>query len=101
VRILRSLPSVSAIVVNAEIDIIVGYRGRNYVFELKSPTSVTHRARGSVREKQAALRARWTGQYDVVELGEEGDDIEWIKPILEIIGWRDNEQRRESISACS
>lgn len=81
---LRALPGVDVIVVNGEVDIIVGHAGRNYILELKSPTSVTHRSRGAVREKQAVLRERWPGQYDVVEVNPE--DPKWLAGVLKIIG---------------
>jgi hypothetical protein len=88
---LRELPGVDALVISAEIDIIVGHKGRNYILELKSPPEITHRARGSVREKQADLRARWPGQYDVVEI--DPDDPNWLKETLKIIGYRKRRTR--------
>ena len=87
---LRELPDVDAIIVNAEIDILIGYR-TNWIFELKSSRATSHRARGSVREKQADLRARWPGQYEVIEpeSTDEDDAVEEVfARILKIIGYR-------------
>jgi len=62
---LRKLPGVSAIVLNADIDLIVGYQGRNFLLEVKNPELKWNANRRTERQKQ--LRATWTGQYAVVK----------------------------------
>ena len=77
---LRSIPGVS-VAVNHD-DIIVGYKGRNYWFEVKNPArcfkadGITFR-KGVIKESQSKIRSTWMGQYDIV----------WsVEQILEKIG---------------
>lgn len=58
--IVRALEQVGATVLRIdEIDLIVGWRGSNYLLECKS-------RRGRLTEAQIKLRATWRGQYTVV-----------------------------------
>ena len=45
-------------------DLIVGFRGRNYLIEVKTPT-------GAVREGQRDFASSWRGQYAIVRTVEE------------------------------
>lgn len=46
-------------------DLVVGYRGRNYLFEVKNPNRPPSRRR--LRKSQADFQAAWRGQYTKVE----------------------------------
>ena len=51
-------------------DIFVGFKGRNYWFEIKDPRTVSPKS-GKIREKekkksQIELEQRWTGHYRIV-----------------------------------
>jgi len=52
-------------------DIICGYRGHNYWFEIKNPDGlfkadgVTFN-KGKIKKSQELIRRTWLGQYDVV-----------------------------------
>lgn len=82
---LRMVPGVGVVVVNGEIDFIVGRVGRNFIIERKSDPSVTHRPRGRLRPSQRRLRERWPGQYDV------SDSNDPFGEILAITGMRPKE----------
>lgn len=43
-------------------DLLVGYRGKNYLIEIKRPGK-----RGDLTENERALLSRWRGKYIVVE----------------------------------
>jgi len=51
-------------------DILVGYRGANYWFEIKDPDECANKDgvvfESSIRPKQKLLRATWRGQYSIV-----------------------------------
>ena len=64
-------------------DILVGYQGKTWWFELKDPKKVfkadgvTFKP-GTIREAQAKLRSTWRGHYSIV----------WsLQQILETIGY--------------
>jgi len=68
VAALRSLPGVT-VAVNHD-DILVGYQGRTYWYEIKNPDAVSKRT-GKVRESekkdsQKILENTWTGHYKIV-----------------------------------
>ncbi len=54
-----------------EVDIICGWRGQNFMFEIKDKDKlflkdgVTFR-KGAIKPSQSDLRRRWQGQYDIV-----------------------------------
>jgi len=61
VKELRSIGcSVLVISATCEVDIIVGWRGKNYLFEIK-------RIDKELRPNQKELHASWKGQIDRVE----------------------------------
>jgi hypothetical protein len=66
---LRALPGVSVAVEHD--DIIVGYQGRNYWFEVKNPETcfladgITFTAT-AIKKSQSKIRATWSGQYEIV-----------------------------------
>ena len=43
-------------------DLLVGYRGKNYLIEIKRPGK-----RGDLTENERALLSRWRGRYIVIE----------------------------------
>jgi hypothetical protein len=93
VALLRELPGVAVLVLNAEVDLIVGYRGRNYLLEVKRD----HKAK--LKPSQEKLRTTWPGQYSIVST---------IDDALAVIGRRtDNgneagaERRREESRSSS
>lgn len=61
VKELRSIGcTVFVISATCKIDIIVGWRGKNYLFEIKQPGK-------ELRPKQKGLHASWKGQIDRAE----------------------------------
>lgn len=59
--IIQALERVGATVevIGRPVDLLVGYRGKNYVFEVKT-------ARGQIRQGQRDFLDRWKGQAAVV-----------------------------------
>lgn len=52
-------------------DILVGYRGRTYWFEIKDPAKVLKKRdgglrKGALKESQEKLEQEWTGHFEVV-----------------------------------
>jgi hypothetical protein len=73
VRLLRKLPGVGVLVWNGDVDIIVGYRGRNYLLEVKNPTRP--KAHDKKSKIQQDLRRYWPGNYAVVESFEDALEV--------------------------
>ncbi|MCP4976783.1 MAG: hypothetical protein GY931_11530 [Maribacter sp.] len=68
VNSLRSIPNVT-VELNKD-DILVGYRGKNYWYEIKSPDAISKKT-GKVKEtslkpSQVVLRDTWEGHYKIV-----------------------------------
>lgn len=66
-EIVSALTAIGATVDRVErrpYDLVVGYRGHNYLLEVK-----THR--GKLKSSQIALQAAWRGQYAVVRSAQE------------------------------
>ena len=79
VKVLRTIPGLK--VESDHDDILVGFQGKNYWFEIKNPDSISKKTNKILdsrkKDHQIELEKNWTGQYDIVtSLGE----------ILEIIG---------------
>lgn len=58
-----------------EVDLIVGYRNRNYLLEVKSDTSV-------LKDSQKDILKDWEGQYDIVQTPEQALRVigaRWIR----------------------
>ena len=72
VKALRSVPGVTVAV--GHDDILVGYRGRTYWFEIKRPglrkKDGTWRS-GAIRPGQQKLLSEWAGHYSIVSSLEE------------------------------
>lgn len=68
VAALRKIPGVS-VAVNHD-DILVGYRGKTYWYEIKSSGAVSRRSgliKASAKQKsQKKLEINWTGHYEIV-----------------------------------
>jgi len=60
-----------SVMFGSECDIVCGWRGQNFMFEIKDPAKlfkadgVTFR-KGAIKESQSKLRKTWQGQYDIV-----------------------------------
>ena len=65
VKELRAVPGVSVWPVNARCDLIVGYCGRNYLFEVKDPGKPESARKLTDREQK--FHDEWQGQIAVVE----------------------------------
>ena len=67
---LRAVPGVS-IMQCSEIDLIVGFKGHNFLFELKNPDTafladgITFK-KGAIKESQSKIRRTWQGHYNIV-----------------------------------
>lgn len=81
VKALRQIPGVMVEV--GHDDILVGFRGKTYWFELKEPETVSkktgHILDSAKKPKQVELEQNWTGHYEIVH------SIEAILLTLEII----------------
>lgn len=70
IHALRSAPGVSVFDLSAMghgcSDIVVGWRGQNWLFEIKAP-----KKRRNLSPAQRRFRDGWTGQYAVVETADE------------------------------
>lgn len=67
-------------------DILVGFKGETFWFEIKNPdtvSTVTGEVRpSSVKAGQRELKASWQGHYDIVTT---------LAEILHKIGWRESD----------
>ena len=69
---LRSIPGVT-VEVNHD-DILVGYKGRTYWFEIKNPEVANANGRvfeSKIKDDQKRIRRTWTGHYKIVSTLEE------------------------------
>lgn len=58
--IVKALVDVGCSVLQVDaVDLVVGFRGRSYLLEVKTP-------RGELKPSQERIRAEWRGQYAVV-----------------------------------
>jgi len=68
VKTLRSIPGVTVQV--SMDDILVGYRGKNFWFEIKEPGTVSKKTgeinESAIKQTQKDLRENWKGQYSIV-----------------------------------
>jgi len=69
VRALRKIPGLS--VETGHDDIIIGYKGRNYWYEIKNPAEVKKdgtpvKRKNKTYDKQMNLQANFTGHYAIV-----------------------------------
>ena len=66
---LRDIPGVSVVSINqvggGVPDILVGYRGRNYLFEIKDPDQPLNKRK--LKNPQKTFHMEWRGQIAVVE----------------------------------
>lgn len=70
---LRNIPGVT--VITGHDDILVGFRGKTYWIELKSPGAVSKKTgkvkESCVRKSQKNIRTDWTGHYAICATLEE------------------------------
>ena len=68
VKALRKIPNVS--VEPGHDDILIGYLGRTYWFEIKCPDSAFNKdgsfKQGALKDYQKKLDANWSGHYKIV-----------------------------------
>jgi hypothetical protein len=73
VKELRKIPGVT-VEVNHD-DILVGYKGKTYWYELKDESAVSKKTgkilESSIKDSQKKLRAEWAGHYKIVSSLEE------------------------------
>lgn len=73
VKALRKIPGCK-VIIDMD-DILVGFRGRNYWFEIKDPEKALNKDRtwkkGALKPSQVELSATWPGQYNIVTSIEE------------------------------
>jgi hypothetical protein len=65
VKTLRSIPGVTVEILNGTIDICVGYKGKNYLFEIKRDKFA------KMRDSQVKFFSEWQGQIMRVECVDE------------------------------
>lgn len=69
---LRSIPGVSVLIVGAQtFDIIVGFQGRNYMYEIKRDK------KAKLKKTQDEFSKRWAGHWKRVETVEQIMDDVW------------------------
>lgn len=80
VKYLRSIPGVTVQV--SMDDILVGFRGKNFWFEIKEPGTVSKKTgkinESAIKQTQKDLREKWKGQYNIVH------SIEQIMEVMKI-----------------
>lgn len=70
VSYLRKIPGITVDIDHN--DILVGYKGKTYWFEIKNPVEITKKGRtrrnksGGTQERQEKLAATWRGHYQIV-----------------------------------
>ncbi len=64
VRLLNDIPGVKCDVLGQPVDLLVGYRGRNYLFEVKRPDKIGRKS--AYTEKQKKWLLNWPGHISVV-----------------------------------
>ena len=84
VKVLRSINGVT-VSLNKD-DIFVGYRNKNYWFEIKEPETVSKKTGeildSKIKDSQHKLLAEWTGHYQIVW------DVEQILTAIGVISER-------------
>ena len=68
VELLRQIPGIS--VQPGHDDVLVGYRGKTYWYEIKSPDVLSKRTgdviKSAIKKSQTKLRNEWKGHYKIV-----------------------------------
>ena len=74
-EIVGMLRSMGATVQTGMDDILVGYKGRTFWFEIKDPEKTLKKDGsfkvGAIKDSQIKLQAEWRGQYQIVSSFEE------------------------------
>lgn len=78
VKDLRGIPGVT--VQPGMDDILVGFRGKTFWFEIKNPDKVSKKSKrileSAIKQSQKVLRATWTGHYSIVSsIGEIQEEL--------------------------
>lgn len=86
VKALRKIPGVT--VITGVDDIICGYKGFNYMYEIKNPSEIAKSTgkpfnrNNKTRIKQSNLEAIWTGHYRIVStLDEILDELKMVRNV--------------------
>ena len=73
IKLLRQVPGIS--VAPNHHDLLVGFRGKTYWFEIKNPNAISKKTNTVLQkrkqESQIKLEKKWTGHYKVVTRFEE------------------------------
>lgn len=66
VKLLRGVSGVSVLLTDA-VDLVVGYKGSNYLVELKAVSALSKKTgevlESKIKDSQKKLRDEWTGSY--------------------------------------
>ena len=70
-ELVKALRKITGVTVQLDIDdILVGYKGRNYWYEIKDPEKVFKKDgtfnKGEIKPSQTKLLAEWKGHYKIV-----------------------------------
>lgn len=80
VEALRAIPNLKVVLLDRPADLLVGYAGMNWLFEVSNPATHARRAGGSKRQDGQLEFARdWPGQYT---------EVEGVKQIIDVITGR-------------
>jgi len=69
--IVKALRDIAGVTVQLDMDdVIVGYKGVNYWYEIKDPEKVFNKdmtfKKGAIKDSQTKLLDEWTGHYKIV-----------------------------------
>ena len=73
VKELRQIPGVKVYVLGDPVDLLVGYRARNYLFEIKREDKRGQQSR--ITKKQKDFIPTWTGQVRIIHNAEEAIQV--------------------------
>ena len=69
-EIIKQVKAMGATVQTGMDDVLVGFRGRTYWFEVKNPARVFKKdgtfKKGAIKDSQIKLAAEWKGHYQIV-----------------------------------
>ena len=86
-EIVKALRAVNGVTVQLSMDdILVGYKGVNYWFEIKEPRHLNKKGEiypSSIKDSQHKLLAEWKGHYKIVwNIDQILEEMGIVKPIL-------------------
>ena len=72
-RLLNEIPGVRAVVIGDPVDLLVGYKAKNFLFEIKDGNKKDYEHRYTAKQKD--FLASWPGQVRVAKSFEEVLDV--------------------------